>query len=301
MESKKINVSIIIVNYNTKVLTKNCIDSVIKKTKNLQYEIILVDNNSKDGSIDYFDNYKNIKFIKSKTNLGFGKANNLGYKYSSGEYIFFLNSDTVLLNNAVSIFYDFAKNDNSNTSFYGSILLDEFKKATHSYGDFPSLICDLKFEFGLYLNRLPFFKKLFYSNSNQNVYCEYVDYITGANLFCKKSLLEKHGVFDPKYFMYFEETDLQKRYNLLGYKSRIIKKPKIIHFEGGSKIDSPDLKKSIMMLNSKLTYHRSWSNRLYFKVYLIVFLIIRFPFFIFAKYSFLEKKQYFNVIFKNLR
>ena len=89
------NVSIVIVNYNTLKLTKACIDSVIEKTSGLEYEIILVDNASSDGSSDVFKNDERIIFIEASDNIGFGKANNLGVKHAKGDYLFFLNSDVI--------------------------------------------------------------------------------------------------------------------------------------------------------------------------------------------------------------
>ena len=98
--------SIIIVNYNTLDITQRCIDSIFKNTHNLLYEVILVDNASKDGSIEYFSADTRIKFIESGANIGFGKANNLGYKYSTGDVILFLNSDTVIFNNVLCNMYN---------------------------------------------------------------------------------------------------------------------------------------------------------------------------------------------------
>ena len=95
------DVSIIIVNFKTFLLTKNCIESIIAKTFGVEYEIILVDNASSDGSQEFFANDARIKFIEAGRNLGFGKANNLGVQQAKGDYIFFLNSDTLLLNNAI--------------------------------------------------------------------------------------------------------------------------------------------------------------------------------------------------------
>ncbi|GHT72706.1 hypothetical protein FACS189456_1970 [Bacteroidia bacterium] len=87
------DVSIIIVNYNTKQLTANCIDSVFHKTEGINFEVILVDNASTDGSKEHFRNDPRIQFIESDENLGFGRANNLGAKYAKGKYLFLLNSD----------------------------------------------------------------------------------------------------------------------------------------------------------------------------------------------------------------
>ena len=103
------DVSVIIVNYNTLELTKNTIESVFEKTIEVSYEIILVDNASTDGSVEFFENnYKDkIILIKNNENLGFGRANNKGIEIAKGKYIFLLNSDTLLINNAIKILFDF--------------------------------------------------------------------------------------------------------------------------------------------------------------------------------------------------
>lgn len=103
------DVSVIIVNYNTLGLTSDCIESIIAQTSTVEYEIILVDNASTDGSKEVFAQDKRIKYIYSDQNLGFGRANNLGIREAKGRYLFFLNSDTILLNNAVKLFFDFCE------------------------------------------------------------------------------------------------------------------------------------------------------------------------------------------------
>ena len=96
------DVSIIIVNYNTKDLLVNCLNSIYEKTKDVLFEIIIVDNASIDGSEEMIKNdFKEVVFIQSGDNIGFGRANNLGIKEAKGDCIFLLNSDTILLNNAI--------------------------------------------------------------------------------------------------------------------------------------------------------------------------------------------------------
>ena len=102
------NVSIIIVNYNTSNLLKDCLCSIIEKTQFIEYEIIVVDNNSGDDSVAMVEQqFTNVKLIKNNINLGFGKANNIGYTYAKGKYLFLLNTDTLLINNAIKILFDF--------------------------------------------------------------------------------------------------------------------------------------------------------------------------------------------------
>ena len=90
------NVSIIIVNYNTLHVLKPCIDSIVNQTHDVEYEIIVVDNGSTDGSIEALSTDERVTLIPMGENLGFGRANNQGLKISKGKYIFFLNSDTLL-------------------------------------------------------------------------------------------------------------------------------------------------------------------------------------------------------------
>ena len=105
------DVSIIYVNYNSSNLIINSINSVIELTNGVSYEIIIVDNNSHTEEKNKLKNYcnnNNITLIESNKNLGFGKANNLGSKYAKGEYLFFLNPDTYLINNAIKELFIFA-------------------------------------------------------------------------------------------------------------------------------------------------------------------------------------------------
>ncbi len=105
------DVSIIIVNYKTYELTSNCIDSIIKSnTKKLNYEIIVVDNASNDGSIqEIAKQFPEIQTIKNTENLGFSKANNIGIKVAKGDYVLLLNSDTIVELNTIKGAYDFIK------------------------------------------------------------------------------------------------------------------------------------------------------------------------------------------------
>lgn len=227
------DVSIIIVNYNTKELTANCINSIFSQTKKVKFEIILVDNASTDGSIEYFKTFENIKYIVSEKNLGFGKANNLGYNFACGKYIFLLNSDTIFINNALSYFLSAISNLPDNIACIGSALLSEDGLTyTTSYGSFPKFSDIATSFYKVYLEKLI---KIKINQKDILKYCEKpidVDYITGANLFIRRTVIEKLRLFDPDFFMYFEETELQYRYWLQGnYKSQLIFGPRIIHLE----------------------------------------------------------------------
>lgn len=246
------DVSVIIVNYNTLKMTKDCIDSVIEKTKDVEYEIILVDNGSTDGSFEYFIKDNRIKYVYNKKNIGFGSANNLGYKYSSGKYIFLLNSDTILLNNAIKIFFNKMENLSDNIACCGTWLIDSDKNVIHSGGNFPK------------------WYPSFFKNKQIEEYCRttndlIVDYVTGADLFIRRTVIEKYGMFDENFFLYFEETDMQERYNKHGLYSMIINGPQIIHLVGKS--SKPSIAKGNLMLSSKIYYFKKRLNPIFFGVW----------------------------------
>ena len=102
------DVSVIIVNYNTYRLLSECLETLYAQTIGIQFEVIVVDNASNDDSEKNITKlYPQVKWLNSGSNIGFGRANNLGYSYASGKYIFLLNSDTLLANNAIKAFYDY--------------------------------------------------------------------------------------------------------------------------------------------------------------------------------------------------
>ena len=199
------DVSIIIVNYNTKDLIKNCIDSIYEQTKDIKFEIIVSDNGSVDGSIEMIKSeFPNVILIENNANLGFGTANNRGLKIAKGKYIFYLNSDTVLLNNAVKYFFDYWETspDKDQIGALGSNLLDENFTLTHSFGNFPSIkkiLNNTIFDFFRIIRLTVFFfldESFSFTNSKQKIkkeralYYGNVDYIIGADLFLKNNMIQ---------------------------------------------------------------------------------------------------------------
>ena len=132
-----IDVSIIIVNYNTKNITASCIDSIYEKTSGLSFEVILVDNASTDGSKEKFEKDLRIKYIYLEKNGGFGYGNNRGMEIAKGDYFFLLNSDTLLVNNAIGEFFKYASTHVPKT-IYGCYLQGEDGKYKNSFFFFPA-------------------------------------------------------------------------------------------------------------------------------------------------------------------
>lgn len=247
-----IKVSVIIVNYNTCALTAACIDSVWEQTKGLDCEVILVDNASTDGSRETFTNRQDIHYIYSEENLGFGRANNLGYAAAQGEHIFLLNSDTLLRNNAIKLLSDYLDSAPADVGCVGCVLQNADRQPIHSFGDFPtpqSCWQQTKEAYGLcpmqpHNQPLP-----------TDTYPKEVDYITGAALMIRRTVIEQYGLFDADFFMYWEETELQRRYARHGVRRMVINTPAIVHLVGASVNKAPrSLRSLLMSTESYYTY-----------------------------------------------
>lgn len=250
------DVSVIIVNYNTKELTKNCIDSIFGNTSGITFEVILVDNASTDGSVELFEKDDRIQFIECGENFGFGRANNLGYQFANGKYLFFLNSDTLLVNNAVKLFFDKMEVSDSKIGCLGCILKDYQHKPMHSYADFPTM-GNLLFDTFPYLFKLFGFKPIKMDEPERRLHGDVffqVDYITGADLFVRRSIIEQCGLFNPAFFMYYEDPELQFRYAKAGFFSYIYDVPQIIHLEGKSMKKEQNEHKRLISNHSKIIY-----------------------------------------------
>lgn len=296
------DISVIIVNYNTKQLTAQCISSVKEYTHSVEYEIIVVDNASTDGSREHFHAVENIIFLPQKENLGFGKANNKGLEVAKGKYIFFLNSDTYLRNNALKLFFDFAERQSGNVGCMGCLLRGADGKYTHSFGHFPN-------KWNCLYARVvsPFYsfvgKK--YSTLDDKSLIKgssfSVDYVTGADLFVRKELLDKLGAFDPDFFMYYEETEMQHRFAKAGCRSVITTTPDIIHLEGASMTSEnrkkrKNYRKMMMVQRSQFLYFKKTGAFLPYVLFRVLFFLVRLPFLLFSKTPADVKMEYFRLI-----
>ncbi len=239
-------VSVIIVNYNTKDLVCDCVRSVIAKTKDVNYEIVVVDNASLDGSaVKLRQEFPEIKLIENTTNGGFAQANNLAIRESDADYLFVLNPDTTLINNAMKIFVEFMERpENRDVACCGGALYNERMEPQESYGIFPTLekivfkVFRLKKIFRKYYR-----ERLKNVSENCGAVQKTVDYIVGADMFIRRSVFNTVGLFDEDFFLYFEETELCWRMFQNGYRSVILPDAKIIHLAGKSFSDAAETKR----------------------------------------------------------
>jgi len=257
-----IDVSIIFVNYNTCKLTCDAIDSVYKFTKNLNIEIILVDNNSVDNSVNEINKkYPSVQIIENRKNLGFGKANNKGMEKANGKYIFLLNTDTYLINNAIEILFNFMEDkNNSEVGVSGAKLFKPDLSYNVSAGNFPNYRLFIKGSFWKL-----FYSKKFYSNItrreipfNSDVPFE-VNYVSGADFFVRKEIIDKVGGFDERFFMYGEDAELSFRikHHLSHTKNMIVPKARIVHISQGSSANKSQSKKfKYQFIKSRATYYK---------------------------------------------
>jgi len=222
----KPEISIIFVNYNSTELLLNSIRSISELVHDTNYEIIIVDNASPDNGAERLKKELSdtATIITSKDNLGFGGANNLAIKMAKGKYLFFLNPDTILINNAIGILYKYFENAPSDVGALGASLYDKEGLPNRSAGTFPTPSYLLK----VYLGCAHDSKILVKSDSVP------VDFISGAALMIRKTVLDEVGIFDTQFFMYCEETDLQKRISDAGYSRLIVPQAQITHLDGGS-------------------------------------------------------------------
>ncbi|MCX5783504.1 MAG: glycosyltransferase family 2 protein, partial [Elusimicrobia bacterium] len=222
------NVSVVLVSYNTKELTLAALASVFEKTSGVSFEVIVVDNASSDGSAEMIRaDFPQVRLIENKENRGFGAANNAGIKTARGKYIFLLNTDAILLNNGIELFFKFMESpQNLGFGCIGAVLIDGAMKPQISGGKFPSLTGAIisNFFFGFIFPH--FYRKFFYKQSPRP---QITDYVLGADMFIRRSALDTAGMFDEDFFLFYEEAELSHRFAAKGYKSAIIAGPQIIH------------------------------------------------------------------------
>ncbi len=229
---KDMDVSIIIVNYHADKLIADTLDSISEKTNGVEYEVIIVDSDPRDDTQRFFNSLegsKPMKYIPMDTNRGFGAANNEGFRHASGKYLFCLNPDTLLINNAIKILADYMDNHSDCGACGGNLFHEDMRPAL----SFRRILPGKFWEFSEAHHRHP--ERLLYGRNTKFNHSRHplkVGYITGADLMLRADLIDKIGGFDPAFFMYFEETDLCFRIHKSGHSVMSVPDARIIHLEG---------------------------------------------------------------------
>ncbi|MBP6430248.1 MAG: glycosyltransferase family 2 protein [Ferruginibacter sp.] len=228
--------SVIIVNYNVKHFLEQCLQSVLLATKNITSEIFVVDNNSTDGSKTYFENnFTQVQFIWLNENVGFAKANNIAVAKATGEYILFLNPDTIIAEDCLEKVIAFAKSTEAVGAVGVKMIDGSGRFLKESKRAFPSPSISLFKILGLatLFPTSSTFAKYHLGHLSSNQIHE-VDVLAGAFMLIPQTILNKVGSFDEDFFMYGEDVDLSYRIQKAGYKNYYFAQTTIIHFKGES-------------------------------------------------------------------
>jgi len=228
-----VEVSIVIVNYNEPELLKECVASLIRETKEISYEVIVVDNGSTVGNVEEcLAAFPSVILIKNKNNMGFAAANNIGLKCANGKYLLFLNNDTLFTHNAVKHVHDFT--GKFDTPVFASCqLINADRSKQDTVTKFPKVWNGFTENFFLYklFLKSPIFNKYYQNYINLTKPSE-VDVIRGAFMFCSADAVRQLNGFDERFFFYSEETDLCYRFKKNGGKIFFLPEVSIIHYGG---------------------------------------------------------------------
>ena len=229
---KKPILSIVIVSYNTKQITIDCLTSIYKETDviNTPFEVVLLDNASTDGSVqaikDFSKTHSNIVLIENKENTGFGKGNNEAVKHANGEYILLLNTDTIILENAIGKLLSFYRENEAKIHFLGAKLLNKDLSAQPSAAPFYTLPVAFT---ALFLRG-----DYWGATRSSPTEIKKVGWVSGACILTKKKYyMSLHG-FDEGIFMYMEEVDLLFRAKKQGYSTYFYPNAVFIHLGSAS-------------------------------------------------------------------
>ncbi len=225
MRRKAIKLSVIIVNYNGKKFLKDCLDSIYEQLKNLDHEVIIVDNNSSDESISFIKQYyPKISLIENALNVGFAAANNQGVRKATGDYILLLNNDTILMSNLNDALNNLDSNEN--VGAVGIKMLNGNEEYIPSFGKFPTPYNLLR------ISNLNYQFRGACSGEFENKDTLIVDWISGAFLLTKKSYWNEVNGLDEEYFMYVEDVDFCKKLYNIGLKTVYLPGSYFIHHVG---------------------------------------------------------------------
>ena len=249
------DVSIIVVNWNTRDLLDRCLVSIRSQTGSFQYEVFVVDNGSTDKSASMVkEKYPEVKLIANTKNLGFAKANNQAIKLSQGRYVLLLNSDTQLFKDTLPNLVEFMDN-HQEAGAVGAKLLNPDYTLQHSIHNFPNLTSAF-FSLFLPLYLLGFIRMSYIKYWDKHDKTKTVDYVSGACLMVREETIKKVGVLDEDFFMYAEEADWCFRIKKAGQKVYFFPEAKLIHYGGGSSLQRGMATRSQELVVSGIKFYK---------------------------------------------
>ncbi|MEJ2347769.1 MAG: glycosyltransferase family 2 protein [Patescibacteria group bacterium] len=243
---KKPEISIVILNYNTKSLLKDCLDSLERVKDEASFEIIVADNGSGDGSQEMIKkDFKWVKLVENNANLGFAAGNNRAKDSCRGNYVLFLNTDTIVKKGALKETLNYLKKNKKVAAVSCRVELVNGELDKDTRRSFPTPWVSLT-HLALHLDRIfpksKLFAKYWYGYIPDDVTHE-VDVLQGAFFLVRKKVLDDVGWFDEDYFLDGEDIDLCWKIKKAGWKLIYYSKVKIIHLKGATKGKNKEVKK----------------------------------------------------------
>ena len=219
--------SVVVLNYNVRYFLELCLQSVEAALQGIPSEIIVIDNNSKDGSCEMVkEKFPSVVLIENNSNVGFSKANNQAVQVAKGEYVCILNPDTVVAEDTFISILNFAKKQ-TNLGIIGCRLIDgSGKYLPESKRNIPVVKIAIKKVLGN--------SRLYYANHVKQHDTAKVEVLVGAFMLLKRSLYNSLGGFDEDYFMYGEDIDFSYKSLHQGYDNYYFGATSVIHFKGES-------------------------------------------------------------------
>jgi len=238
--------SIVIVSYNTKDILLQCLKSIQSSGYNDSYEVIVVDNNSTDGSLPAIKQLNNLIIISNSSNLGFSKAVNQGIKKAAGKFILLLNSDIIVKPKAIESLISYTENHPS-VGLVGGRLLDPNNQPQPSAYHFPTAQRALQ---QFWFHKPHSYGKYLPDSQQPTI----VDAVVGAVMLIPSKTLEKVGLIDEKYFMYFEDLDYCKHVYQKGLQVIYYPFAEFIHYHGASGKTQPKAVNQFLIKSSKIYF-----------------------------------------------
>lgn len=279
-----LDISVIIVNWNTLKLLRDCISSIYDHAGCISCEIIVVDNASSDGSCEMVKSeFPNVRLLENTRNHGFAHANNQGISIASGRYVLLLNSDTRLLDNAFEKVVAFA-DQNPDAAVVGCRVLNPDRTLQPTCFMFPSMLnmfLSFTYLYKLFAkNRLFGRERMTWWNRDD---VRPVDVVTGCFMLVRKRAVEEVGMMDDRFFMYAEETDWCYRFKQAGWNVLFTPQAEIIHHGGQSSRNMRpemliELRLSILKFIMK---HKGPLQHIIASVLILLFLVVRLPLWLF--------------------
>jgi GT2 family glycosyltransferase len=260
----RIDISLILVSFNTRDVLRESLQSVAREKGSFRLEIFVVDNNSRDGSVEMVEaEFPHVRVIRSEVNLGFGAANNVALEQARGRYIVLLNSDAFLTPDSLRLSVENMDADPS-VGLAGGRLVGRDYSWQPSARMFPSIVSDFKVMTGL---AAKFPKSRFFGSFDRTwadpMQPAEVDWVPGAYSIIRSEALARVGFFDPEFFLYSEEVDLCRRIQQAGYKIMYWPEIVVIHIGGESSRQIKTLEMS--SAGAQLIRWRMRSTLLYYR------------------------------------